>query len=177
MKSLVAALLLSPILALARPVLGGGIPFTRETPAPAAAVEPARKALADQLDGTTPAITAARLDLGQEALLAWVESGRLCGNEIGCPSTILVRQGASWRAVWTGTSFGRGPCWPVSMRVSTISRSVRPTGCACLLTTARPTRRRRRNSGAPAGAFLPTFSADGLVLPTLRRTGSRPARA
>jgi hypothetical protein len=71
-------------------------------------VELARKALADQLDGMTPSMTAARLNLGREALLVRAKSGAVCGNEVGRPTAILVRQGASWRVIRTGVSFGHG---------------------------------------------------------------------
>ena len=69
MKSLVTALFLFPVLAFARPAAGGGVPFARESPAPATAVGPARMALAAELYGSTAPMSAIRLDLGREALL------------------------------------------------------------------------------------------------------------
>ena len=107
MRSLVTALFLFPALAFARPAAGTGVPFAHESPAPAAAVGPARMALAGELYGSPP-ISAIRLDLGREALLVQAASGEVCGNAVGCPIAILVRQGTSWQAVWTGVSFGHG---------------------------------------------------------------------
>lgn len=108
MKSLVTALFLVPVLAFAPPAAADGVPFARESPAPAAAVVPARMALAGELYGSTPPMSAIRLNLGREALLVQAVSGEVCGNAVGCPTAILVRQGTSWQAVWTGVSFGHG---------------------------------------------------------------------
>jgi len=108
MKTLAAALFMVPALAFAQPATGGGVPFPRETAAPPAAVAPARAALTDELYGASPPLTAARLDLEHEALLVRASSGAVCGNAVGCPTAVMVRNGASWKAVWTGMTFGRG---------------------------------------------------------------------
>ena len=112
MKMLVAALLVAPAFAYAQPPGGDGVPFPPAAAAPPAVVGAARAALATELYGAAPPMTAVRLDLGRQALLVTAESGAVCGNSVGCPTAIMVRDGNRWKAVWTGMAFGRGSVLP-----------------------------------------------------------------
>ena len=108
MKMLTAVLLAAPALARAQLPSGDGLPFPPAVAAPAGVVGAARAALADELYGAAPPITAARLDLGRQALFVTARSGAVCGNSVGCPTAIMVSDGNRWKAVWTGMAFGRG---------------------------------------------------------------------
>jgi hypothetical protein len=110
MKTLAAALSVVPALAMAQPATGGGIPFPPQVTAPPALGELARAALWRELHNfdAYPPMTAARLDLGRKAWLVMANFGDACGHAVGCPTAIVVREGATWKAVWTGMTYGRG---------------------------------------------------------------------